>query len=183
MKKLTDKQEQFCKEYLIDLNATQAAIRAGYSIKTAKDIACENLAKPNIQDFISVLKEKRNKRVEITQDEILNELKNFAFSDITDTIELTSEQVKELPIEIRRLIISYKKVKKRYGEKGEWEEEAVELKFIDKMKAFEMLNKHVGFYEKDNKQSKTEVNVDTKTYTNEELKQISDIRKANEEKK
>lgn len=46
---LTDKQEMFCREYLIDLNATQAAIRAGYSEKTAPTIACENLIKPNVQ--------------------------------------------------------------------------------------------------------------------------------------
>ncbi len=52
-KPLTSKQEMFCLEYLIDLNATQAAIRAGYSVKTAKDIACENLAKPNIQSRIA----------------------------------------------------------------------------------------------------------------------------------
>jgi phage terminase small subunit len=52
--KLTAKQEMFCLEYLIDLNATQAAIRAGYSRKTATDIACENLAKPNIQERIAI---------------------------------------------------------------------------------------------------------------------------------
>ncbi len=51
-----------CREYLIDLNATQAAIRAGYSEKTARDIGCENLAKPNIQDRISQLTKERNER-------------------------------------------------------------------------------------------------------------------------
>ena len=53
MAKLTEKQKRFVDEYLIDLNATQAAIRAGYSVRTAKDIGCENLAKPNIQQKIS----------------------------------------------------------------------------------------------------------------------------------
>ena len=127
-----------------------------------------------------LLKEKRNKRVQISQDEILKELKNFAFSDITETIELTTEQVKELPPEIRRLIISYKKVKKRMGKDDQWEEESVELKFIDKMRAFEMLNKHVGFYEADNTQSKQETNVNVSSYSTEELKTVSDIRKAKE---
>ena len=58
--KLTAKQERFCEEYLIDLNATQAAIRAGYSAKTAKAMGCENLTKPDISDFISKAKLKRS---------------------------------------------------------------------------------------------------------------------------
>lgn len=64
-KKLTNKQEVFCQEYLIDLNATQAAIRAGYSIKTAKDIACENLAKPNINERIAELMAIRSEETKI----------------------------------------------------------------------------------------------------------------------
>ena len=64
-KPLTSKQEMFCLEYLIDLNATQAAIRAGYSVKTAKDIACENLAKPNIQSRIAVAMAERAENTKI----------------------------------------------------------------------------------------------------------------------
>jgi phage terminase small subunit len=69
--KLTAKQEMFCREYLIDLNATQAAIRAGYSKDTANVIGCENLTKPNIQEYIHILVEERKKRVEITADDVL----------------------------------------------------------------------------------------------------------------
>ena len=179
MKNLNDRQTQFCKEYLIDLNATQAAIRSGYSENTASEMGCENLTKPQIQNYISLLMEERNKRVQISQDEVLAELKNFAFSDITETIELTSDKVKELPVEIRRLITSYKKVKTRKGGQGEWEEESVELKFVDKMKAFEMLNKHIGFYEKDNSQLKPSTEVNVSSYTDEDLAAISLIRKKN----
>ena len=157
-KKLTDKKKRFCEEYLIDLNATQAAIRAGYSKNTAAEIGCENLIKPNIQKYIEERKADRAKRTELSQDEVLKELKNFAFSDITETILLSSEQIKELPENVRRLIVSYKKVSKRFGEDQEFEEESVELKFVDKMKAFEMLNKHIGFYEADNEQGKTVIN-------------------------
>ncbi len=64
-KPLTAKQEMFCLEYLIDLNATQAAIRAGYSVKTAKDIACENLAKPNIQERIAKAMAERAEKTKI----------------------------------------------------------------------------------------------------------------------
>ena len=56
MANLTPKQQRFVEEYLIDLNATQAAIRSGYSEKTARDIGCENLAKPNIAKAIKKLK-------------------------------------------------------------------------------------------------------------------------------
>lgn len=65
MAKLTPKQEAFCQEYLIDLNATQAAKRAGYSDKTAKDIGCENLAKPNIAEKIAELMKARTETTRI----------------------------------------------------------------------------------------------------------------------
>lgn len=72
--KLTAKQEMFCKEYLIDLNATQAAIRAGYSKKTADRIGPENLSKLVIADRIQELKEVREEKVEITAESVLKNL-------------------------------------------------------------------------------------------------------------
>ena len=72
--KLTKKQEMFCKEYLKDLNATQAAIRAGYSEKTAKDIASQNLAKLNISKRIQELMDKRSNKVEITANNVLESI-------------------------------------------------------------------------------------------------------------
>ena len=69
--KLTAKQEMFCKEYLVDLNATQAAIRAGYSEDTAATIGCENLTKPNVAEYVAKLKEERNERVKIDGDWVL----------------------------------------------------------------------------------------------------------------
>lgn len=71
---LTDKQEMFCREYLIDLNATQAAIRAGYSAKTANRTASENLSKPDIQSRIAELKAQRNDLVGINAIYVLNRL-------------------------------------------------------------------------------------------------------------
>lgn len=74
MEKMTEKQKRFCDEYLIDLNATQASIRAGYSKKTAKNIGQENLTKPNIKEYIDQrLKEKESKLI-ATQDEVLRYL-------------------------------------------------------------------------------------------------------------
>ena len=74
---LTKKQQVFCEEFLIDLNATQAAIRAGYSKDTAKSIAGENLSKPIIQDYISELMAKRSKKTGITADYVLNNIKEI----------------------------------------------------------------------------------------------------------
>lgn len=63
--KLTDKQEMFCAEYLIDLNATQAAIRAGYSEKTANRMGSENLSKPDLQEKIAELMSARSEKTKI----------------------------------------------------------------------------------------------------------------------
>lgn len=72
--KLTPKQLMFCKEYLIDLNATQACIRAGYSEKTANRIGAENLSKPVIKEEIDRLKAIREKKVELTAEKVLKDI-------------------------------------------------------------------------------------------------------------
>ncbi|WP_166168006.1 terminase small subunit [Acinetobacter sp. SA01] len=74
MANLTPKQQRFVEEYLIDLNATQAAIRAGYSEKTAKSVGHENLTKPDIQKAIQEAQNKRTERTEITQDYVLSNI-------------------------------------------------------------------------------------------------------------
>ena len=84
---MTKKQKRFIEEYLIDLNATQAAIRAGYSPKTAKDIGCENLAKPNISDAIDKAMAERSRRTGINQDRILLELARIGLAKITDVVD------------------------------------------------------------------------------------------------
>lgn len=72
---LTAKQVRFVEEYLIDLNATQAAVRAGYSAKTAGSIGQENLTKPEIAAAIQVRQEKRSERVELSQDWVVERLR------------------------------------------------------------------------------------------------------------
>jgi phage terminase small subunit len=79
---LSPKQKLFCEEYIIDHNATQAAIRAGYSSKTARAIGAENLTKPNIENYIKKLKGGLAARHEITKDMIVQELYNIGFADI-----------------------------------------------------------------------------------------------------
>lgn len=74
MGKLTAKQQRFCDEYLIDLNATQAAIRAGYSEKNARNIASENLAKPNIKEYIEKRMKDKEDALIADQNEVLKYL-------------------------------------------------------------------------------------------------------------
>ena len=81
MGNLTPRMRRFIDEYLVDLNATQAALRAGYSPKTAKQIATENLSKPIIQQAIQAAQGERSTRTEITQDLVLRELARLAFMD------------------------------------------------------------------------------------------------------
>ena len=76
--KLTPKQERFVDEYLIDLNATAAAVRAGYNEKTARIIASQNLSKLNIQRALADRLKARQERTEITQDYVLKNLKRIA---------------------------------------------------------------------------------------------------------
>jgi len=70
--KLSPKQQAFCEEYIITLNATQAAIRAGYSSKTAKQIGCENLSKPYLKEYIEIQLRKKQSSLIATQDEVLS---------------------------------------------------------------------------------------------------------------
>ena len=84
---LNDKQQRFCDEYLIDLNATQAAIRAGYSEKTAKSIGHENLTKPDVIAYLSERQKEREIRTQITQDNVLRDIdkiKADAMTKISD---------------------------------------------------------------------------------------------------
>lgn len=74
MAKLTEKQKRFCDEYIVDLNGTQAAIRAGYSKKTARVIATENLSKPSIKEYIDKRLAEKEEQLIAKQDEVLKYL-------------------------------------------------------------------------------------------------------------
>lgn len=88
--KLTDKQAKFVDEYLIDLNGTQAAIRAGYSENTASEIAYENLKKPQIIEALNSRREAIEKSTEITQERILKEYARIGFGDIRNAVKWRS---------------------------------------------------------------------------------------------
>ena len=89
--KLTPKQKRFVDEYLIDLNATQAAIRAGYSKKTANVIGPQNLVKLGIAEAIQKAMDARSKRTEITADRVLEELAKLGFANMLDYMTVNSD--------------------------------------------------------------------------------------------
>ncbi len=153
-KKLTPKQERFCQEYLVDLNATKAAERTGYSVKTAYSIGDELLRKPEIKDRINALKLKTARRIEINTDDVLLEIARLAFSDLTEIFEEdeTLKPISEWPEDARRAVSSFEVT--QVGDVAK----IGKVKFWSKTDALEKLMKHLGEYERDNKQ-KGDVNV------------------------
>lgn len=127
---LNEKQKQFCNEYLIDFNGTQAAIRAGYSEKTANRIASRLLSNVDIQAYLKELIENRNERTKITQDEV-----------IRDIIEVKNRCMQKVPV-----VFMGKQVQDENGN-NLWKFDSQGA-----TKALDMLAKHTGLYEVDNKQ-------------------------------
>lgn len=151
MAKLTKKQKLFVEEYLIDLNATQAAIRAGYSIESARDIGCENLTKPNIQKEIAKAMAERSKRTGVNQDRIVLELARLAFVNMTDIVNDKGE-IKGTATEDDLTCIEGIKYKHSKNDSGYSVER--EVKIGSKIKALELLGKHLGMWN-----DKVDVNV------------------------
>lgn len=141
---LTDKQEMFCREYLIDLNATQAAIRAGYSAKTANRTASENLSKPDIQSRIAELKAQRNDLVGINATYVLNRLVEIDQMDVLDILTSSGElkSVAEWP-KVWRTTLSGLEVMEMASE-GNTAALLKKIKWPDKVKNLELLGKHIS---------------------------------------
>jgi len=91
MAKLTDKQRRFVQEYLVDRNATQAAIRAGYSKKTAKQMGTENLAKPAIAEAITKGQKRVSEKLDVTIENVVAELAKLAFANMDDYVEVMAD--------------------------------------------------------------------------------------------
>lgn len=144
MAKLTNKQQRFVDEYLIDLNATQAAIRAGYSVATAREIGSENLSKPDIQEAVAKEMAERSKRIGINQDRVVQELARMAFVKITDIADRNG-LIKESATEDDLACIESIKVKRSKTDNGSLSEER-EVKIASKVKALELLGKHLGMW-------------------------------------
>ena len=138
MPKLTAKQKRFCEEYLIDLNATQAAIRAGYK---NSDIGRRLVTKSHVSDYIEELRKEQSKRTEISADRVLAELAAIAFSDRTELAKVNDHGLVEftptddLTESVKKVIAGIEEGK--YGTK---------ITTYDKLKALELLGKHLGLF-------------------------------------
>lgn len=138
---MTDKQERFCEEYMVDLNATQAAIRAGYSHKTAAAQAARLLINVNIQNRIAQLQAEQSRRTGVSADRVVRELAKIAFVNAGDLIDSKTASVKLDASRDDLAAVQSIKVK-TFGEDGLEHE----VKLADKLKALELLGKHLGVF-------------------------------------
>ena len=167
MAKLTAKQQRFVDEYLIDLNATQAAIRAGYSEKTAFSIGTENLRKPLIQKAIQQRKQAREQRTEITQDRVIQELAAIGCARATDYAKIVPGggvdfvSTDELTESQKAAVVSIKET-----------QNGTEIRLADKLKALELIGKHLGMFDRNTNGIDQEIEDDPLTKSIEKV--ISD---------
>lgn len=141
---LTDKQDSFCREYIIDFNAKQAAIRAGYAEGSAEVQGWRLLSYVKVQKRLSQLKEERNKRMEINADYVLKRLVEIDQMDVMDIL-LPNGDVKDVcdwPESWRKTISSIDVVSAMNGE-GNGEAMLKKIKWPDKVKNLELLGKHI----------------------------------------
>jgi phage terminase small subunit len=142
--KLTARQELFVNEYLVDLNATQAAIRAGYSPKTANEQGARLLTKVSVRARIDQALAERSRRTGINADRVLMELARIALVNPTDLIDIEEATVKDTASADDTAAILSVKVKKTPTEMGTITER--EIRMADKIKALELLGKHLGMF-------------------------------------
>ena len=186
---LTDKQKRFCEDYLIDLNATQAAIRAGYSPKTAEQTASRLLRNVKVQEYIAKRQKELSRSTEITQERVIKELALIAFSNNADYAHVVE---KKLQVEAGGALVdvldkdgkpvTYRTVEPVLTEELTEEQkralavikkgrDGLEVKSCDKVKALELLGKHLGIFT-----DKIEANVNDTTRS--ELQELLAQRKA-----
>lgn len=140
----------FCREYLVDLNAAQAAIRAGYSEKTARQVGSENLSKPDIQDEITQLMSQRVDRLDLSADHVVRELMSLAFSDVGRIFaeDGTLKPLHEIPVEVRKAIAGID-VFEEFDGRGKDRKligHTKKVRLWDKNKAIEMLGKYLRMF-------------------------------------
>lgn len=167
---MTKNQKIFVNEYLIDFNATRA-YKVAYPKVKSDDVTRANasrlLTKANIKGEIEKRMKEREKRTEITQDKVLREIANLAFTDRTDIVKVTSGRLvikdfSELTPEQRACISSIKETK--FG---------IDVTFYNKEKALELLGKHLGmFTEKLELKGEVKTNNPFSGLTTDELKEL-----------
>ena len=141
MAKLTARQQRFVEEYLIDLNATQAYIRAGYkNFDSAGVEASKTLNNPKVRQAVDEAMAERSRRTGINQDRIVQELAKLALVNISDVVDLANASIKEGATRDDLACIQSIKIKpNEFGDERE-------IKFYDKKGSLELLGKHLGMF-------------------------------------
>jgi phage terminase small subunit len=162
---LNTKQSAFCDEYIVDFNGAAAAERAGYKKNRARITASELLVNPKIAARIKELIDVRKEKMDVSADQVINELKAIAFARTTDYVKVKEITVQEgrkrrkiraafveltsdVPEEKQKAISEIKQTK-----------DGISLKSHDKVKALELIGRHLGIFEKDNQQKKPSINL------------------------
>ncbi len=141
---MTDKKKLFADEYLIDLNQTQAAIRAGYSPLSAKDTAVRLMKDKEVQKAIAIAMANRSKRTGISQDRVIEELAKIAFVNPIDFLDMENGGVLKTATREDTACISSVKIKEVSGDVYSQEKE---VGLYNKLKALELLGKHLGMFD------------------------------------
>ncbi len=142
-RQLSEQRQRFVDEYLIDLNGTQAAIRAGYSVKTAQEQASRLLSNVMVQQAIAKRMAERSRRTGVNQDRVVLELAKIAFVRMTDVVDSNGRIKEGTSADDLSCIesIKYKESDNEFG--GSVERE---VKIASKLKALELLGKHLGMW-------------------------------------
>lgn len=146
---LTEKQQRFVEEYLVDLNATQAAIRAGYSAKTAGNIGYEQLGRSDVAEAIAAAQAARAARTQVTADTVLQHLDVARRADLADLYDDAGnlKPIREWPLIWRQGLVAGVEVEELFEGRGEDREQIGRLrkvKLADRVRITELIGKHVG---------------------------------------
>lgn len=156
MKKLAPKQKRFVTEYLVDLNATQAAIRAGYSEKTAYSIGFNLLKKVEIQNALNLAQKSLAEKAEITVLDLITAYKQIAFADLAECYDENGylKNIHDIPKKARMALagIETDELWEGQGKDRSIIGETKKVKLWDKLKALDALGRHLGFFNADTSQ-------------------------------
>ena len=157
MKKLNEKRLKFCREYVVDFNGAQAAIRAGYSKNGAREQASYLLTISNVKAKIKELTEAQAKRTEVTADKVIEELAMLGFANILDYVEIKDGLVK---IDLSKLTRIHAAAIQEIVTERVGEVTRVKIKLMDKIRALTKLGEHLGIF---NNEPAIEVNINVNT--------------------
>ncbi|ODN41610.1 hypothetical protein BGC07_16080 [Piscirickettsia litoralis] len=144
MNKLSAKHKKFATEFLVDLNATQAAIRAGYSERTAKVQGARLLTNANIQEYIQSRQSKLQEKTEITQERVLTEYAKVAFSNMSDFANWSPSSVNL--IDSNSLTSDKTACIAEITENSTENGSNIKIKLHDKLRALDALGRHLGLF-------------------------------------